>query len=265
MALPTSGPLSLADFNTTLGYTSTAQISLNDNAVRVLGNTSGGTTPIGNPVAMSAFYGHAKRGTTVSVTSYSNGTTFSTNYGSSGYKMYPGYISLPTGGTSTITNFGPVSTRYVSDGQIAAGNSGDTWDNTLCFVHPYTTVTESTLNRFGFTLAEARKAVDIVITNWGAWVNDNLTMNYAVLTAASSNMDSAVVHSMAYFSDNYADMHYHSSSSYGSYSAYDVPTPPYTLTVPNPAQDEIIFLCETEPGYPKSFGRTITVTYTPFS
>jgi hypothetical protein len=57
MTLPSSGPLSMSDINTELGNTSTAQITLNDTAVRTLLARTTSATEIG----MNAGYGKSKR------------------------------------------------------------------------------------------------------------------------------------------------------------------------------------------------------------
>lgn len=71
MALPSSGAITLSDVNTNIGASSTAAITMNDTAVRLLSN--GDTTT--NPVTMNGLYGKSW----VWATNYSGGSTSTAN------------------------------------------------------------------------------------------------------------------------------------------------------------------------------------------
>lgn len=93
MALPSSGAISLSDVNTNIGASSTATITMNDTAVRLLSNGNTST----NPVTMSGLYGKSwVWATNVSLSGATTFTPQSTATDSDGNSYY---VAVgPTGG-----------------------------------------------------------------------------------------------------------------------------------------------------------------------
>lgn len=139
MALPSSGPISLSDVNVELGLSSTAQISLNDSAVRTLFGVASGT------ISMSDGYGKANA---FSFTISSNQTnanlaTLATNAGWNGTTKLIAtidsgiYISATSTGSTGLTIDGsfPGGVELVNNGYILGmggngGNGGGSYSTT---------------------------------------------------------------------------------------------------------------------------------------
>ena len=116
MALPSSGAISLNNVNVELGLTATAQISMNDAAVRTLFGVASGA------IGMNNGYGKSNR-VSVTVTLASNTTDYTL-----GTAQIPGYIAGKTDVTLVVDNGVYVySTNTANAGlTIATLNAADT-------------------------------------------------------------------------------------------------------------------------------------------
>jgi hypothetical protein len=116
MALPASGAISFNAINVELGLTATAQISLNDSAVRTLFGVSSGA------IAMNVGYGKANR-VSVTVTIAANTTNYTL-----GTAQIPGYVAGKTDVTFVVNSGVYVySTSTANAGlTVAALNAADT-------------------------------------------------------------------------------------------------------------------------------------------
>lgn len=105
MALPSSGAITLSDVNTNIGASSTAAITMNDTAVRLLSN--GDTTT--NPVTMNGLYGKSWVWTAnFSSSTVSTFTNLSTAVDSAGNIYTAALYTQTTSSTNVIFKTNPV-------------------------------------------------------------------------------------------------------------------------------------------------------------
>jgi len=138
MALPSSGAITLSDVNTNIGASSTANITMNNTAVRLLAN--GDTTT--NPVTMNSLYGKSWVWTTnVSLSGSSTFSNYSTTTDSSG-NVYTAAVGTgltnniiiktnPVGTVQWITSLNSTSGTYRTpqglNNSLAVDSSGNVY------------------------------------------------------------------------------------------------------------------------------------------
>jgi len=126
MTLPSSGAISFSNVDTELNYSSTAQISLNDSAVRSLFGVSSGQISMSNGYGKTADYsfyapsGGAYLSYNSSPISYTNGSTFTvecfvylTSFNNSDYYPIVGDVNPSGGGSAWTLAVGPQGQMFM--------------------------------------------------------------------------------------------------------------------------------------------------------
>lgn len=159
----------------------------------------------------------------------------------------PGYQYAIGGGNAARVGIAPMSTTYQGDSSSTAWR----WSRGFAFIHPYSTITEATLNSWGYLLSQTPRATDIRLTYMYLTLDNNYQVGYAKVTDGSTNIASYTGSTtILQFSDPGQGRSDHSYSG--------------SLAVPNPAQNELVFMWFYDtPGGSNSM--TMNMTYTGYT
>ena len=138
----------------------------------------------------------------------------------------PGNQYAIGGGNAASVNFAPISTTYIAS---STGGYQYAFSRAIAFISPYSSISDATLNSWGFAPTDVVRATDIFLTSGYATLDDFSQWGYAINENGQTNISTYTSQTgLVSISDPSSGRNYHSFS--GSYA------------VPNPTENQLIFM-----------------------
>lgn len=145
--------------------------------------------------------------------------------GGGGPTGQPGTQYSTTGGNAVRLSYACISRTWSAD----SGGTNFSWNRSLAFIHPYSTISAATLDSWGLLNTDVVRATDIRFISASGAVDTNVTFYHAKLQNGSTNVGSYTNLTGIYTGDGPG-----SGRQGFSYSG--------SIALPNPDVNEMIFL-----------------------